>query len=356
MYEMDDLLDLMIEADASDLHIQVGQTPCLRISGSLEPVEGPVLTPEATEAMMRAITPERHLKSAQERGSADYSIEYTNNVRFRVSVLKAKRAYGMVLRQIPSSIFTFEQTGLPEPIRDLLYKPRGLFLVTGPTGSGKSTTLAALINYINEQRKANIITIEDPIEFYHPHKQSLVVQREVGSDTESFADALRGALRQDPDVILVGEMRDLETIQAAVSAAETGHLVFGTLHTTGAGETIDRIIDAFPDEAKEQIRTQLAGSIQAVIAQVLCKRVGGGRVPAFEIMVRTTGIAQMIREGKTYRIGSELQTNASKGMILLDDCLEKLYKEGLITQEEVMIYGRDTKTLDEHLEHFNSKH
>lgn len=349
MYQINDLLDLMIEAEASDLHLQVGQSPCLRIHGSIEPVEGPILTAEVTETIMRAITPERHLKNAQEKGNADFSFEYVNNVRFRVNVHKTKQRYGLVLRQIPSRIFSFEQTGLPEQIRELLYKPRGLFLVTGPTGSGKSTTLAALINYINENRKGNIITIEDPIEFYHNHKKCLVVQREVGSDTMSFSDALRGALREDPDVILVGEMRDLETIQAAISAAETGHLVFGTLHTTGAGETVDRIIDVFPNEAKEQVRIQLANSIQAVVAQVLCKKTGGGRVPAFEIMVRTTGIAQMIREGKTFRIASELQTNSAKGMVLLDDYLEKLYKKGLIEADEVLVFGRDTKTLKEHL-------
>ncbi len=349
MYEISDLLDLMVEAKASDLHLQVGQSPCLRICGELEPVDGPVLTAEDTERLMLSITPERYLEKAKTQGSADFSIENKNNVRFRVSVLKAKQHFGMVLRQIPNKIFSFEQTGLPEQIRDILYRPRGLVLVTGPTGSGKSTTLAALINEINENCKANIITIEDPIEFYHQHKKSLIVQREVGSDTVSFADALRGALRQDPDVILVGEMRDLETIQAAISAAETGHLVFGTLHTTGAAETVDRIIDVFPDETKEQVRTQLAGSIQAVIAQVLCKRIGGGRIPAFEIMVITTGISQMIREGKTFRIGSELQTNSAKGMMLLDDCLERLYRQGLIAEEEVFAYGKDTKTLRDHL-------
>ncbi|MFW6353308.1 MAG: type IV pilus twitching motility protein PilT, partial [Verrucomicrobiota bacterium] len=269
-------------------------------------------------------------------GGADFGFAYLDRARFRVSVLKAKGHYGLVLRTIPNEFFGLRQIGLPETIKDLLVRPRGLILVTGPTGSGKSTTLASMVNWINENREGHIITIEDPIEYYHDHKRCLVTQREVGSDTRSFADAIRGALRQDPDVILVGEMRDLETIEAAVSAAETGHLVFGTLHTTGAARTVDRIVDAFPEATKEQIRTQLASSIVAVISQVLLKKNGGGRVAGFEIMVTTHSIAALIRENKTYRIPSDIQTGAQYGMIDLDSHLTSLVNRGVIRPEDAI--------------------
>ncbi len=332
-YEMNDLLNLMVEVGASDLHLQVGQAPTLRLSGGMSPVEGPKLTPEDTEQLMRSIASDHHQQKAKQVGSADFAFAFMDKARFRVSVLKAKGNYGMVLRMIPHKMFSMRDLGLPDRIKDLLVRPRGLILVTGPTGSGKSTTLASMINWINENEDGHIITAEDPIEYYHEHKKCIVTQREVGVDVPSFADAIRGALRQDPDVILVGEMRDLETIEAAVSAAETGHLVFGTLHTTGAARTVDRIVDAFPANTKDQIRTQLASSIVAVISQALCKKVGGGRVASYEIMIMTDSIAALIRDNKTYRITSDIQTGGGLGMITLDAHLMSLYARGLITAE-----------------------
>ena len=335
-YEMNDLLKLMIDQDASDLHIQVNHTPALRISGSIKPVEGPILSASDTEGLMKSITSIENQEQLKVSGGADFGYSFQEKSRFRVSVLRAKGDYGMVLRQIPKDLFELSDIGLPDMVKDLISRPRGLILVTGPTGSGKSTTLASMVNWINENHDGHIITIEDPIEYFHDHKNCVVTQREVGTDVTSFSSAIRGALRQDPDVILVGEMRDLETIEAAVSAAETGHLVFATLHTTGAARTVDRIIDAFPSETKDQIRTQLASSVIAVISQVLCKKVGGGRIASFEIMVTTTSIAQLIRENKTFRIGSDIQTGVSHGMISLDAHLLHLFKGNLITAEEAL--------------------
>ncbi len=335
-YEMNDLLELMVDQEASDLHVQVNQPPTLRISGSMVPVDGPPLTPADTKVLMQAITSDVMQESLKTRGGADFGFAFMDRARFRVSVLKAKGNYGMVLRTIPKDMFGLRQIGLPDHIKDLLKRPRGLILVTGPTGSGKSTTLASMVNWINENRDGHIITIEDPIEYFHDHKHCIVTQREVGNDTPSFSEALRGALRQDPDVILVGEMRDLETIEAAVSAAETGHLVFGTLHTTGSARTVDRIVDAFPDSTKDQIRTQLASSIVSVISQVLLKRKGGGRIAAFEIMVTTTSVASLIRENKTYRIASEIQTGSQYGMISLDAHLASLVNRGLVEADDAL--------------------
>jgi twitching motility protein PilT len=255
----------------------------------------------------------------------------------------------MVLRQIPFKIFGLRDIGLPDKVRELLYRPRGLILVTGPTGSGKSTTLAAMINYVNENRDGHIITIEDPIEYYHAHKRCVVTQREVHVDVPSFSEAIRRALRQDPDIILVGEMRDLETIEAAISAAETGHLVFGTLHTNSAAKTVDRIVDAFPANMKEMIRTQLASSLVAVISQVLCKKVGGGRVAAYEIMVNTTSIATLIRENKTFRISSDIQTGANLGMITMDTHLMSLVNRELVSPDEALEKAQDPVVMREKL-------
>ncbi|WPJ94846.1 type IV pilus twitching motility protein PilT [Coraliomargarita algicola] len=335
-YEMNDLLELMVDQGASDLHIQVKQPPTLRISGTMVPVEGPALDAQASEDLMKAITSTTNQEQLKTTGGADFGFAYQEKARFRVSVMRTKGCYGMVLRQIPNDLFTLEEIGLPDKIKELISRPRGLILVTGPTGSGKSTTLASMVNWINENHDGHIITIEDPIEYFHDHKKCIVTQREVGNDVTSFSAAIRGALRQDPDVILVGEMRDLETIEAAVGAAETGHLVFATLHTTGAARTVDRIVDAFPADMKDQVRTQLASSIIAVISQVLCRKIGGGRIASFEIMVTTTSIAQLIRENKTYRIASDIQTGASRGMISLDAHLLSLFNRNLISADEAL--------------------
>ncbi|MBD5778968.1 type IV pilus twitching motility protein PilT [Pelagicoccus sp. NFK12] len=333
-YEMNELLELVFDEGASDLHIQVGRPPTIRLHGEMVSVDGPDLTASDTEKLMQSITPDSYIQSVKTTGGADFGFAYLDRARFRVSVLRAKGTYGMVLRLIPADFIPLDKIGIPDKIRDLLYRPRGLILVTGPTGSGKSTTLASMINYINERRSGHIITIEDPIEYYHDHKKCIVTQREVGVDVDSFAGAIRSALRQDPDVILVGEMRDLETIEAAISAAETGHLVFGTLHTNSAAKTIDRIVDAFPANMKEMIRTQLASSIVGVISQVLCKKKGGGRVAGLEIMVTTTSISALIRDNKTYRINSDIQTGAALGMIPMDTHLLSLYNQGLITARD----------------------
>ncbi len=348
-YEMNELLELVVEQNASDLHLQVGQPPTLRLSGSMTPIDGPALSPLDTEKLMQSITPDSHISNVKLNGGSDFGFAFGDKARFRVSVLKAKGNYGLVLRQIPYKMFGLRDIGLPDKIRELLYRPRGLILVTGPTGSGKSTTLASMVNYINENRDGHIITVEDPIEYYHNHKRCIVTQREVHSDVPSFAEAIRRALRQDPDIILVGEMRDLETIEAAISAAETGHLVFGTLHTNGAAKTIDRIVDAFPANMKDMIRTQLASSIQAVISQVLCKKIGGGRIAGYEIMINTTSIASLIRENKTFRINSDIQTGANLGMITMDTHLMSLFNRELITADECVEKAQDPVLMREKL-------
>ncbi|MBX7123756.1 MAG: type IV pilus twitching motility protein PilT [Opitutaceae bacterium] len=348
-YEMNDLLELVVDQNASDLHCQVGQPPTLRISGSMVPIEGPNLNPDDTEKLVLSITPDNHVQNLKLNGGSDFGFAYMDRARFRVSILKAKGSYGLVLRQIPNRMFGLRDIGLPDRVKELLYRPRGLILVTGPTGSGKSTTLASMINYINEHRDGHIITIEDPIEYYHPHKQCIVTQREIGVDVPSFSEAIRRALRQDPDIILVGEMRDLETIEAAISAAETGHLVFGTLHTNSAAKTIDRIVDAFPANMKEMIRTQLASSIVAVISQVLCKKTGGGRIAGYEIMINTTSIASLIRENKTFRITSDIQTGANLGMITMDTHLMSLVNREMISPDEALEKAQDPLVMREKL-------
>jgi twitching motility protein PilT len=349
-YEMNDLLDHVVDQNASDLHLQVGQPPTLRLSGSMLPIDGPALTPEDTEKLMQSITPDSHISNVKLNGGTDFGFAFGEKARFRVSVLRSKGNFGMVLRQIPFKMFGLRDIGLPDKIRELLYRPRGLILVTGPTGSGKSTTLASMVNYINEHRDGHIITIEDPIEYYHAHKRCVVTQREVHVDVPSFSEAIRRALRQDPDIILVGEMRDLETIEAAISAAETGHLVFGTLHTNSAAKTVDRIVDAFPANMKDMIRTQLASSLVAVISQVLCKKVGGGRVAAYEIMVNTTSIASLIRENKTFRISSDIQTGANLGMITMDTHLMSLVNRELVTPDEALEKAQEPVAMREKLE------
>jgi twitching motility protein PilT len=346
-YSMSDLLQLVVSEGASDLHTRVGVSPTIRVHGTLHRVEGPALTPETSEELMRSITSEENIQQVRERGGADFAFAFGEAARFRVSVFKEKGNFGMVLRQIPSKMLTFEQIGLPESVKELLFKPRGLILVTGPTGSGKSTTLASLLNIVNETRdEVHLITIEDPIEYYHKHKKSLITQREVHVDVPNFAEALRRALRQDPDMILVGEMRDLETIEAAVTAAETGHLVFGTLHTTGAAKTIDRLVNAFPQNQQETIRIQLSTVLQAVISQILLPRIDKpGRVAAFEIMVNTPSIAALIRDNKTFRIQSDIQTGSKYGMVTLDAWLMDKYQQGLISREEVINKSADPTTI-----------
>ncbi len=340
--EMSDLLQLVIDEGASDLHIEVGVPPTVRLNGSLTQLETDVLQPEDTERLIRSITSDEKFQQISEFGTVDFGFAFKDQARFRVSSFKQKGHYGTVLRQISNTLLSLNKIGLPPVIKDLLFRPRGLVLVTGPTGSGKSTTLASMLNVINEQEGHHIITIEDPIEFYHDHKKSIIVQREVGTDVPSFQDALKRALRQDPDVILVGEMRDLETIEAAVTAAETGHLVFGTLHTTGAAQTVDRIVDAFPTQQQSQIRTQLASSLVAVISQVLLPRCDvPGRVAAFEIMITTPSIQALIRDNKTFRITSDIQTGSKLGMQTLDDALIKLYQDGKISYKELITKASD---------------
>jgi twitching motility protein PilT len=333
---IDKLLQACVKQGASDIHIVVGQPPVFRLHGRLRKLETKVLEPDDTVALMKSIAPERSQRELQEKGSADFGFAFGELARFRVSIFKQRGNVSMVLRQIPNNMLTPQQLGLPEVCVKLVLRPRGLFLVTGPTGSGKSTTLASLVNYINENVDHHIITIEDPIEFYHWHKKSTINQREIGVDVPSFSEAIRRALRQDPDVILVGEMRDLETIQAAISAAETGHMVFGTLHTNSAQGTINRIIDAFPGNLQDQVRTQLSTSLVGIVAQTLLPKVGGGRCAAYEILVVLPGIANLIRENKTFRISSSIQTGAKFGMQLMDDALFKHWQEQRVVLEEVL--------------------
>lgn len=333
---IDKLLEACVKQGASDIHITTGQPPVFRLHGRMRKLETKVLEPDDTVSLMKSIAPERCQRELQENGSADFGFAFGDKARFRVSIFKQRGNIAMVLRQIPNDMLTPEQLGLPDVCVKLVMRPRGLFLVTGPTGSGKSTTLASLINYLNETVDHHIITIEDPIEFYHYHKKSTVNQREVGVDVPSFSEAIRRALRQDPDVILVGELRDLETIEAAISAAETGHVVFGTLHTNSAQGTVNRIIDAFPGNLQDQIRTQLSTSLIAVLAQTLCPKIGGGRCAAYETLVVTSAVGNLIRENKTFRINSAIQTGHKFGMQLMDDALFNHWKEERVSLEEVL--------------------
>jgi twitching motility protein PilT len=335
--QIDRLLDTTVRKGASDLHLVVGRPPVLRMHGRLRELQTKVLEPEDTVSLMKAITPERIQQEYEETGSGDFGFAYGEEARFRVAIFKQKSCCSLVLRKIPNKILTFEQIGLPKMAEQICRRPRGIFLVTGPTGSGKTTTLATMIDYINENFERHIITMEDPIEYYHQHKKSIVVQREVGVDVPNFSEALRRALRQDPDVMLVGEMRDLATIGSAITAAETGHLVFGTLHTSGAASTINRIIDAFPTDQQEQVRVQLANNLIAVLSQALCPRVDTeGMMAVYEFMYVTPGIQNLIRENKSFRIDSEIQTGKKFGMQLLDDNLWMAFQAGKISAEEAI--------------------
>lgn len=334
MAQIDKLLQIMMAQGASDLHLSAGAPPFLRLHGSMHKLDHPPLNSEDIQKLIFGILNERQKKTFIENWELDVSYKIDDIGRFRVNVFMQRRGMGAVLRTIPTDIKSAEQLGLPQAIVDLCNVKRGLILVTGPTGSGKSTTLAALVHTINLTKKEHIITIEDPIEFVHENHMSLVNQREVKSHTKSFANALKAALREDPDIILIGEMRDIETISLALSAAETGHVVFGTLHTNSAAKTVDRIIDGFPSDQQAQVRVMLAESLRGVVAQTLFKTADGkGRVAAHEILVNTFAIANLIREGKTFQIPSAMQTGSDRGMITFSQSLETLVEEGKISQE-----------------------
>lgn len=330
--EIVDLLKLTVERGASDLIITVGLPPMLRIDGQWQQTEFDPLTPNNTRKLMYSMLDEKKQRNFEEDRELDTSFALTGHGRFRVNVFFQKGSVGGVLRTIPEEIFSFDRMGLPQEVADLAKLPRGMVLVTGPTGSGKSTTLAGLIDKINNEHPKHIVTIEDPVEFFHNHKRSVINQREIGEDTMSFSNALRGVLRQAPDVILVGEMRDYETIGSAVTAAETGHLVMGTLHTNSAPEAVDRIIDVFPEAQQEQIRVQLANNLQAILTQqLLPKATGKGRVLAYEFLVATPAVRNLIREAKTHQILSQMQMGGQVGMITMDACLADLHLKKQIT-------------------------
>lgn len=344
---MRDLLAVCVEDEASDLHLSVGRPPVVRAKGRLRSLDLPVLTAELTEALVREIAPQRCWDEISRVGTTDFGLPFEHGHRFRVSAFKQKDTFGAVLRLIPNRLLSFEKIGLPPAVKGLLNRPRGLVLVTGPTGSGKTTSLATMIDWINQNLDRHIITIEDPIEYYHQHKKSVVTQREIGNDVPTFAEGMRRALRQDPDVILLGEMRDLETISAAITAAETGHLVFGTLHTTGAARTINRIIDAYPYEQQEQTRAMLSVSIIAVLSQVLMPRAdGSGLVAGFELMLTNSAIENHIRKNETFKITSVIQTSKTAGMVLLDDYLADLHAKGMITREMMLERAQSPKDLE----------
>ena len=342
--EINELLKITREQEASDLHLNVGVPPLLRINGKLTRLDFPELTPEETHKMIYGILNEKQRNDFERYGELDLSYEIANVARFRINVFKHRRGEGGAFRLIPEKIKTISELGLPSILANFCHQDKGFVLITGPTGSGKSTTLATLIDIINKNRYDNIITIEDPIEFIHYHKNCLISQREIGSHTQSFASALRSALREDPDVILVGEMRDLETISMALTAAETGHLVFSTLHTISAAETIERIIDVFPPQQQNQVRMQLAGSLLGVVAQTLLPTLDGkGRIPALEVMIANPAIKNLIRESKAYQIQSIIQISRKDGMQSLDQSLKDLLMEGKISREEALRKAIDKK-------------
>ena len=344
--KIDFLLDMIVEKNASDLHLHVEKPPTMRLNDKLIEMSKEDLTPNDTLSYIKSIATPQQQQEVEKVGGTDFGYAFNTKARFRVSIYRQKGNLNIAMRLIPYRFLSFEELGLGQPIKELCHKLRGLILVTGPTGSGKTTTLATLINYINSTRDCHIITIEDPIEYYHRHKNSIVTQRELGVDVPSFPEALRRGLRQDPDVFLVGEMRDLETISAAITAAETGHLVFGTLHTTGATRTIDRIVDVFPIDQQEQIRIMLSVSISSVISQQLLVREDGkGRVAAYEIMIATPAIQNLIREKKTYRILSELQTGTKYGMCTMDSSLMKLYSSGVISYDNLLSHAYDPEQI-----------
>jgi len=340
--EIDRFLTKLVEMKGSDLHMSISSPPMIRKDGEMQHLPGfPALTAESMERMIMPIVPERNQGEFKRTHDTDFAYEIQGLCRFRANLFVDLKGIGAVFRVIPSKILSVEDLGIPKEVLSLCHLPKGLVLVTGPTGSGKSTTLAALIDYINRNRTDHIITIEDPVEFVHPNKKCLINQRQVGEHTDSFKKALRAALREDPDIVLLGEMRDLETIAIALETAETGHLVFGTLHTSSAPATIDRIIDQYPPEQQNQIRVMLANSLKGVMAQMLCKKIGGGRAAAWEIMFGVPAIANLIRESKIFQIPSIMQTGRKLGMALMNDSLFKLVKDGIVAPEEAVAKAND---------------
>ena len=339
---IDALFNRMVEVGASDLHMTSGVKPQFRLHGDIVPIgECAEIQPEQMSQILREISPDKNWAEYEDCHDTDFAYEIPGLARFRVNLFLDNRGPGAVFRVIPEEILTCDQLGLPDAIRDLCFLSKGLVVVTGPTGSGKSTTLAAMIDHINKNRADHILTIEDPIEFVHKDKKCLINQRQVGGHTESFKRALRAALREDPDIVLVGEMRDLETIEIAIETAETGHLVFGTLHTTTAASTVDRIIDQFPADRQSQIRTMLSSSLKGVVAQTLCKKTGGGRVAALEVLLVNSAVSSLIREGKTHQITSSMQMGGKVGMKLLNDSLATLVAAGTVAPDQAYIKAVD---------------
>ncbi len=350
MARIDELLKLLVSRGGSDLHLSTSYRPCIRVDGEMQFLrDRDILTHEENKAVIYEIIPPRNREEFEACFDTDFAYELNEYGRFRVNVFMDQRGIGTVLRQIPSQIPTLEQLNMPESIRRFCFLSKGLVIITGPTGSGKSTTLAAMVDLINRTRKDHIITIEDPIEFLHRSKGCLINQREVHAHTNSFASSLRAALREDPDIVLVGEMRDLETIEMAIETAETGHLVFGTLHTNTAATTVDRVIDKFPTNRQNQIRTMLADTLSGVVAQTLCKKKNGGRIAATEILVVTPAIASNIREGKTHQIPSAMQTGKSFGMQMFNDCLLKYTLDGIVTPHEAYLKAIEKDLLQQKL-------
>jgi twitching motility protein PilT len=343
---IDEILDEMMSKKASDLHLSSNCPPALRVHGEMHFLkERPVLSSDAILGLLGPIFSEKARKDFDEKHDADFAYEVPGLARFRVNAFLDRNGVGAVLRQIPIDIIPAEKLGLPQAVIDLCFLTKGLVIVTGPTGSGKSTTLAGMVDYINKNRNDHIITIEDPIEFVHKNIKCLVNQREIGQHTNSFKAALRAALREDPDIVLVGEMRDLETIAIAIETAETGHLVFGTLHTTTAMSTVDRIIDQFPTDQQQQIRVMLSSSLKGVVAQVLCKKIGGGRVAAMEILLGNSAVSALIREGKTFQIASIMQTGRGAGMVTMNDSLLTLVQQKLVEPKEAWMKSVDRSSL-----------
>jgi twitching motility protein PilT len=344
--EMDELFQILVSMKASDLHMSVGSPPIVRHDGEIKPVpDRAVLTAADTERILWPIAPERNREEFKRRHDTDFAYEIAGLARFRCNFFMDRKGMGGVFRVIPGRIMTAEEMGLSKEILQLCHLPKGLVLVTGPTGSGKSTTLCALIDYVNRHRTDHIITIEDPLEFVHENKKCLINQRQVGEHTDSFKDALRAALREDPDIVLVGEMRDLETVAIAIETAETGHLVFGTLHTSSAPSTVDRIIDQFPADRQGQIRVMLAESLKGVISQMLCKKIGGGRVPVLEVLIGIPSVANLIREAKIFQIPSSMQTGKKYGMCLMNDSFLDLVKRKVVDPQEAYAKAMDKANL-----------